>query len=83
MALDDRGFRIAAGSNCSGAPAEPSPVLEHMGVPGRASFRASVGRDTTEDDIERFLATLPALVDELRRVETASEAAMARYLPEP
>jgi cysteine desulfurase len=83
MALDDRGFRIAAGSNCSGAPAEPSPVLEHMGVPGRASFRASAGRDTTEDDIERFLATLPALVDELRRVETASEAAMARYLPEP
>jgi len=83
MALDDRGFRIAAGSNCSGAPAEPSPVLEHMGVPGRASFRASTGRDTTEDDIERFLAALPALVDELRRVETASEAAMARYLPEP
>ena len=83
MALDDRGFRIAAGSNCSGAPAEPSPVLEHMGVPGRASFRASVGRGTTEDDIERFLAALPALVDELRRVETASEAAMARYLPEP
>lgn len=83
MALDDRGFRIAAGSNCSGAPAEPSPVLEHMGVPGRASFRASTGRDTTEDDIERFLATLPTLVDELRRVDTASEAAMARYLPEP
>jgi cysteine desulfurase len=81
MALDDRGYRIAVGSNCSGAPAEPSSVLEHMGVPGRASFRIGVGRDTTEDDIDRFLAELPSLVDELRRVETASEAAMSRYVP--
>ena len=32
MALDDRGFRIAAGSNCSGAAGEASSVLEHMGV---------------------------------------------------
>lgn len=82
MALDDRGFRLAAGSNCSGAPGEASPVLEHMGAPGRSSFRIGVGRDTTPDDVERFLATLPGLVDELRRVETASGRAMARYLPE-
>ena len=81
MALDDRGFRIAVGSNCSGAPTEPSSVLEQMGVPGRASFRIGVGRDTTEGDVERLLAELPTLVDELRRVETASEAAMSRYVP--
>ena len=82
MALDDRGFRIAAGSNCSGAASEPSPVLEHMGVPGRASFRVGVGRQTTEDDIDRLLAALPALVAELRQVESDSEAAMAKYLPD-
>jgi cysteine desulfurase len=81
MALDDRGFRVAAGSNCSGALAEASPVLEHMGVPGRPSFRVGVGRDTTAEDIEGLLATLGPLVVELRRVETASERAMARYLP--
>jgi cysteine desulfurase len=79
MALDDRGFRIAAGSNCSGAPGEASPVLEHMGVPGRASFRIGVGRQTTEEDVARFLATLPDLVDELRRVEATTARAMARY----
>ena len=82
MALDDAGFRVAAGSNCSGAPAEPSTVLEQMGVPGRASFRIGVGRGTTEDDVERFLRGLPDLVDRLLRVDSASEAAMARYLPE-
>ena len=81
MALDDRGFRLAAGSNCSGAPGEPSPVLEHMDAPGRASFRIGIGRSTTEEDVERFLEALPSLVDELRAVETASEAAMAKYLP--
>jgi cysteine desulfurase len=81
MALDDRGFRLAAGSNCSGAPGEASPVLEHMGAPGRASFRIGIGRSTTEEDVEWFLEALPSLVDELRAVETASDAAMAKYLP--
>ena len=79
MALDDRGFRIAAGSNCSGAPGEPSTVLEHMGVPGRASFRIGVGGTTTAEEVDRFLATLPDLAGELHRVETASEDAMARF----
>jgi cysteine desulfurase len=79
MALDDRGFRIAAGSNCSGAAGEPSTVLEHMGVPSTASFRIGVGPDTTDDDAERLLATLPGLVSELRQVRSAAEAAMARF----
>jgi len=81
MALDDRGFRLSVGSNCSGAAGEPSPVLEQMGVPGTPSFRVGVGRDTTEGAVDRFLETLPGLVDELRRVETATEAAMAKFRP--
>jgi len=81
MALDDRGFRLAAGSNCSGAVGEASPVLEHMGAPGRSSFRIGVGADTTLEDVERFLAALPQLTAELRQVESASEVAMSRFLP--
>jgi len=81
MALDDRGFRLAVGSNCSGVPNEPSPVLEQVGVPNTASFRIAVGRDTDERDVGRFVAALPDLVSELRRVEAATEEAMARYRP--
>ena len=79
MALDDRGFRIAAGSNCSGAAGEASSVLEHMGVASTASFRIGVGPDTTQDDAERLLATLPSLVSDLREVRAAGDAAMARF----
>lgn len=81
MALDDRGFRLSVGSNCSGAAGEPSPVLEHMAAPNTPSYRIGVGRDTSEADVARFADTLPGLVDELRRVATATESAMARYRP--
>ena len=79
MALDDRGFRIAAGSNCSGATGDPSPVLEHMGVPGTPSFRIGIGPETTVGDVDRLLEVLPGLVAELREVGSTAEAAMARY----
>jgi cysteine desulfurase len=79
MALDDRGFRIAAGSNCSGATGEPSSVLEHMGSAAATSFRIGVGPETTEDDADRLLATLPGLVTELREVAVSAELAMNRF----
>jgi cysteine desulfurase len=82
MALDDRGFRIAAGSNCSGASGDPSPVLDHLGYPGTASFRVGVGPETTDDDVDRLLEALPSLVRELREVGSAAEAAMARFRTE-
>jgi cysteine desulfurase len=81
MALDDRGFRLAAGSNCSGAVGEPSPVLEHMGVPRTASFRVGVGPETTDAEVDRLLDTLPTLVRDLRRVGSAADAAMSRFRP--
>ncbi len=79
MALDDRGFRLAAGSNCSGAPGDASPVLEHLGYPATPSFRIGIGADTTQADVDRLLQVLPALVRELREVGSAAEKAMARY----
>jgi cysteine desulfurase len=81
MALDDRGFRLAVGSNCSGTSSEPSPVLDAMGVPATPSFRVGTGRSTTLEDVDRLLEALPQLVDGLRLVETQTEAAMAQFRP--
>jgi cysteine desulfurase len=79
MALDDRGFRMAAGSNCSGAAGEPSSVLEQLGVSGVASFRVGVGPETTDADVDRLLETLPVLVRELRAVGAIAAEEMERF----
>ena len=81
MALDDRGFHVGAGSPRSGRPEDPSPVLEQIGLPGMGGFRVSLGPTTTEDDVDRFLRTLPDLVRRLRRVERISTDALARFRP--
>jgi cysteine sulfinate desulfinase/cysteine desulfurase-like protein len=54
-----------------------------MGFPGRVSFRVGLGRETTAEDVERFLTALGELTAELRRVQALSDAAMSRYLPRP
>lgn len=79
MALDDRGFRLAAGSNCSGATHDPSPVLEHLGHPGTVSFRVGVGAETTGADVDALLDALAPMARELLDVETAAGAAMSPY----
>jgi len=81
MALDDRGFRVGAGSSQSGRPEDPSPVLEQIGLPGTGGFRVSLGPATTEDDVGRFLRTLPDLVRRLQRVERLSSEALTRFRP--
>jgi len=81
MALDDAGFRVGAGSPSSGRPEDPSPVLEQIGVPGAGGFRVSLGPATTDQDVHRFLGTLPDLVRRLQRVERISTDALARFHP--
>ena len=80
MALDDRGFRIAVGLELLGRGRRGvvGPRAHGRRLDGRASA-IGVGPDTTEDDAERLLATLPSLVSELREVRSAADAAMARF----
>ena len=79
MSLDDRGLRIGGGSLCSGAPGDPSPVLEAMGIPDTPSFPIGVGYDTTNDAIDELLDVLPVLATELQEVESTSSEALARF----
>ena len=68
MAL--RGLAISTGSACNSASVEPSYVLKGIGVPraqALASLRFSVGRFTTEADIDTAIAELRHAVPALRR----------------
>jgi cysteine desulfurase len=79
MALDDRGFRLGAGSLCSGQPGDPSPVLERIGFPNTSGFRLSLGPGTGQAEVDRLLEVLPELVAELREVETRAAEVLTRF----
>jgi cysteine desulfurase len=81
MALDERGFRISAGSLCTGRPGDPSPVLEQIGVPATSGFRIGLGPSTTQREVGGLLDVLPDLVTELQRIERVSSEALARFRP--
>jgi len=69
MKLDQRGIAVSTGSACSSPNLEPSHVLVAIRVPlsmAHGSLRVSTGRQTTEEEIDRFLGELPAVVEELR-----------------
>lgn len=66
LGLDQAGIAVHSGSSCSSELLEPSPVLEAMGVEGDRSLRVSVGWDTTDADVDAFLAALPDVLASLR-----------------
>jgi cysteine desulfurase len=79
MTLDERGFRIGAGSHCSGRPEDPSPVLEQLGYPRTTSFRVSLGDGTTRAHLDALVGVLAETVADLRRMEIASAEALSRF----
>jgi cysteine desulfurase len=65
-ALDRRGFAVSSGSSCTSSTLRPSHVLEAMGVLSHGNVRVSLHRQTTEAEVDRFLAELPGVVADLR-----------------
>lgn len=62
---------VSTGSACSATLPEPSPVLLAMGLPpalAAASLRFSVGRQTTEEEVEHAVEHVVHEVDRLRRL---------------
>jgi cysteine desulfurase len=66
-ALDRHGFAVSSGSSCTASTLRPSHVLEAMGVLSHGNVRVSLHRGTTGEDVDRFLAVLPGLVEEIRK----------------
>jgi cysteine desulfurase len=64
--LDRLGFEVASGSACTASSLEPSHVLAAMGALTHGNVRVSLSRDTTDDDVERFLDVLPGAIERLR-----------------
>jgi cysteine desulfurase len=69
LQLDNKGIAVSTGSACSSGSLEPSHVLLCIGVPAEiahGSLRVSLGRFTTEADIDYFLEVFPPIVERLR-----------------
>lgn len=71
IALDLKGLAVSSGAACSSGAIEPSHVLLAMGLPhqrARASIRISLGKQTTNDDIEFAIKVIPETVARLREI---------------
>jgi cysteine desulfurase len=69
MALDMAGFAVSSGSACTSGDTEPSHVILALGIDretAKGSLRVTVGRGTTEAEVEAFLAALPVIVARVR-----------------
>jgi cysteine desulfurase len=67
--LDMEGIACSTGSACTSSSLEPSHVLAAIGLShelARGSLRFSLGRLTSEDDIDHVLKVLPGIVRKLR-----------------
>ena len=69
--LDSEGIAASTGSACSSKSLDPSHVLLAIGLKpqeAHGSLRVSVGRFTTDDDVDYFLEKLPPIIDRLRKM---------------
>jgi len=67
--LDLEGICVSTGSACTSSITEPSHVLLAIGLPplqAHSSLRLSLGKWTTEEEIDRVLEVLPRIVAKLR-----------------
>ncbi len=82
IALDLKGLACSTGDACSSGAVEPSHVLTAIGLPpeeARASLRFSLGRHTTEQEIDFALQVVPSAVEQLRELSpTYRKVAEAR-----
>ncbi|MHB8631140.1 MAG: cysteine desulfurase family protein [Candidatus Limnocylindria bacterium] len=69
VSLDLEGFSASSGSACTSGATDPSHVLIALGIDrelAQGSLRLTVGRATTERDVDSLLGALPPIVARLR-----------------
>ncbi len=77
LQLDMEGIAASSGSACTSGSLEPSHVILALGYPrdrALGSLRLSVGKDTSDEDIDLVLDRLPGMVARLRTMAPISAA---------
>lgn len=76
LGLDNEGICVSSGSACSSGSLEPSHVLLAIGlnpVVARGSLRLTLGRFTTEEEIDTVIKVLPKIVEKIRKISPLVE----------
>ncbi|HCI78233.1 MAG TPA: cysteine desulfurase NifS, partial [Ktedonobacter sp.] len=71
LSLDMLGIAASTGSACTSGSVDPSHVLLAMGIPtewAQGSLRLTLGKDNTEEDIEKVIAILPGIIEKQRKL---------------
>jgi cysteine desulfurase len=71
--LDMAGIAVSTGSACASGSLEPSPVLLAMGLGpelAHGSIRFSLGRQSTEEEIEYCVKEIPPVIARVRAMST-------------
>jgi len=75
--LDAAGVAVSTGSACQAGVPEPSHVLMAMGrseTDARGALRITLGHDSTEADVDAFLAALPGAHAQAAKAGLAARA---------
>ncbi len=71
LMLDIAGFACSSGSACKTGDPEPSEVLVALGLPrdwALGSLRVTLGANSTSEDVDAFLQTLPEVIKKAREL---------------
>jgi cysteine desulfurase len=75
LLLDAAGIAVSTGSACQAGVPEPSHVVRAMGLgdeAARGALRLTLGRTTSESDVEAVIAALPAAYERARTAGLSS-----------
>jgi cysteine desulfurase len=71
LLLDEKGIACSSGSACASGALDPSHVLLAIGVArnlAKGSLRFSLGRPSTDADVDAVLDALPDAIERARKV---------------